>query len=185
MFTITTSQTTEDFLQIIALQKSNLPTQISETEKQTQGFVTVVHSLEDLQKMHQYEANTLIKDSENLAAYVLAMTEKSANDIPILKPMFQLFESIKYQEKMLSNFTYMVVGQVCVAKNYRGQGIFDMAYEAYKQQFSAKYEICITEISVHNKRSLAAHKRVGFQVVHQYPDEFGNDWYIVVWDWQQ
>lgn len=177
------SENTTELQQIIALQAQNLAVNISEEEKKKQGFVTVVHTLADLQKTAKFEANIIAVDGANLAAYVLAMTRHSANDMPVLKPMFTLFESIDFKGKKLSKFNYLVVGQTCVAKPYRGTGIFDESYRAFKNHFSAKYELCLTEISVHNKRSLAAHQRIGFQVVHQYSDTFGNDWCIVAWTW--
>ena len=95
-----------------------------------QGFVTVSHSFDDLNKMNELEAHVIAKDNDRVVAYILAMTVRSRFDIPILLPMFGMFEEVSYENKKIADYNYMVVGQVCVAAGYRGQGIFDSCYAA-------------------------------------------------------
>ena len=45
--------------------------------------------------------------------------------------------------------------------------------------------VAITEILDTNKRSLQAHKRIGFHTIYEYRDEKGNNWVIVLWDWSK
>jgi len=116
-------------------------------------------------------------------AYLLAMTVYSKADIPALIPMFELFDQTPFREKPISGYTYLVVGQVCVDKNYRGQGVLDQCYEAYKKQFQSKYDFAITEIAIKNQRSINAHKRIGFSEIHCYEAPNGEEWSIVVWEW--
>jgi Acetyltransferase (GNAT) family len=184
MITYESSNTTKDLTEIVTLQKENLRQNLADVELQAQGFVTVCHSLTDLEKMNQYERSLVVKDQNRVVGYVLAMTKNSRADIPILVPMFQIFDAIYFKEKLVSTYNYMVVGQVCIGKDYRGLGIFDKAYTAYKELFKERYDFAITEIATANQRSLQAHKRIGFTEIHRYIDENKIEWSIVIWDWK-
>jgi GNAT superfamily N-acetyltransferase len=183
MITYTTSKTKEELKQILALQQQNLAVGLTVEEIATQGFVTVSHSFDDLYKMNELEAHVIAKDNDRVIAYLLAMTARSRFDIPILLPMFDMFEEVEYQHRRIADYNYMVVGQVCVAASYRGQGIFDACYAAYKSFFKDKYDFAITEIATRNQRSLNAHKRVGFETIYSYVAPDGEEWNIVLWKW--
>ncbi|MBL7728333.1 MAG: GNAT family N-acetyltransferase [Dinghuibacter sp.] len=183
MLTYTTSQTTAHLEGIIRLQQRNLARNLEAAEIQEQGFVTVVHRLEDLQRMNAIEQSVIALNETEVVAYVIAMTAASRNDIPILEPMFKLFDEVSFQGKPVSAYRYMVVGQVCVDKSCRGMGVFDACYQLYKKEFAGRYDFAITEIATSNHRSLNAHKRVGFKEIHCYTAPDGEEWSIVVWDW--
>jgi GNAT superfamily N-acetyltransferase len=185
MINITTSSTSQELDGILKLQKQNLKKDLTAEQIKEQGFVTVSHSLEDLEKMHRYEPNIIAKDGEAIAAYVLGMTEQSKNDIPRLLEMYESFDHIIYQGKSVAAYRYIVVGQVCVGQDYRGKGLFDQCYNAYKDYFRPKYDFAITEIASVNLRSMNAHKRIGFKIIYTYTDSSDVEWNVVVWDWKQ
>jgi RimJ/RimL family protein N-acetyltransferase len=137
----------------------------------------------NLQQMHRYEKNIIAKDGENIAGYLLAMTEHSKADIPVLVPMFEVFDEIVFKGKSVAEYKYIVVGQVCIGKAYRGQGLLDKCYAAYRDHFMSRYDFAITEIATSNQRSINAHKRIGFKEVHCYTDPQQTAWSIVIWDW--
>lgn len=180
----TTSTTDKELAEIVALQKKNLPANLTVAEMQEQGFVTVVHSLDDLKKMNLFEQHLVIKDNDTVVGYLLAMTKKSEFDIPVLIPMFKVFDKVSYQNKLLADYNFIVVGQVCIDKEYRGKGLLNESYQAYKKTFSSKYDFAITEIATANQRSLNAHKTAGFREVHQFTDINQIEWSIVLWDWR-
>jgi len=181
----TTSQTDQDLIQILDLQKKNLTQSLSQEEIRREGFVTVNHSVEVLKKMNSHEQSVIAKEDDVVVAYLLAMTQQSKYDIPILVPMFEVFNGVIYRGEKISEYNYLVVGQVCVAKEFRDKGILDECYKEYKKRFENKYDFAITEIAQHNLRSLKAHGRIGFKTIHQYRDPNGTDWDIVVWDWKR
>ncbi len=184
MISYTTSKTEQDLLQILALQKNNLQASLSSEQIASQGFVTVSHSLADLRNMNNIEPHIIARIDGQVVAYALAMTTLSKADIPVLAPMFDLFDSIIFRDRKISEQPYIVVGQVCVAAGYRGRGILDNCYMAYKKHFEGKYDFAITEISKRNPRSLNAHRRIGFEVVHEYQAPDGETWCIVLWNWK-
>src|SRR5712675_2390780 len=117
MYSISTVQHPDELEQILALQKMNLPSNIGLPELESQGFVTVQHSLESLQLMNQLAPSIIIKDNDKVIAYALVMLKSCRNLIATLEPMFAEFDSMNWNEKALDTYKYYVMGQVCVSKN--------------------------------------------------------------------
>lgn len=175
--------TEEDLTGILELQHRNLASNLTEAEKQSQGFLTVSHTMDILKKMHAIEPSIIAKDGQSVIGYALAMTTATKVDFPILIPLFDLFSKIEYQDKVISDYNYMVVGQTCIDKNYRGKGVLQKLYAAYVNRFHLKYDFAITEIATKNLRSRHAHEKIGFQTVHEYSAPDGVGWSIVLLQW--
>ena len=184
MINYTTANTRSDLEGILLLQNVNLALSLTREEIQSQGFVTVNHTYDQLKKLNDYEKHIIAKDKENVIGYVLAMTHHSKTDIPILIPMFTVFSTIMYAGKKITDYDFLVVGQVCVDKNYRRHGIFDNCYNEYEKHYKDKYDFAITEIASTNIRSLNAHRRIGFKEIHTYEGPDKTEWVIVLWDWK-
>ena len=178
-----TTETTTELEGILSLQRQNLPAVLSPEEVTSQGFLTVVHSLDELQQLNDIEPHTIAKENEQVVAYLLAMTKASENSIPILKPMFDLFRIVNFAGRKVSAFQYIVVGQVCVDRVFRGTGLLDACYAFYRKSFAHRYDFAITEIAASNLRSLQAHRRIGFNEIHRYTAPDLQEWVIVIWDW--
>lgn len=179
-----TAKTDTELSQILELQKKNLPQNITEEQKISQGFVTVNHDFETLKKMNLLEPAIIAKESDSVIGYLLAMKPELRNEIEVLVPMFNIFDTITYKAKNLSKYNYIVVGQVCVAEGYRGKGILDAMYKEYKRVLSPKYDFALTEIITDNLRSVNAHKRIGFELLHRYTSPDTRNWDIILWDWK-
>ena len=78
---------------------------------------------------------------------------------------------------------YYVMGQVCVAKAFRGKGVFDLLYQAHRRHLDAQYDCSITEVATRNTRSMRAHDRIGFAVIDRYRDAT-DDWALLRWQWR-
>lgn len=185
MITYTQAKDIKDLEGILQLQKKNLKIGLSTDEATAQGFVWLKHDLKTLKKFNDIEAHTIAKANEKVIAYVLTMTKKSRYDIRDIFPLFELFDQLKYNGKLISSYNYMLVGQVCVAKDFRGKAVFKNSYLAYKQHCSQNYDFAITEISKSNLRSRNAHKKAGFMEIHEYTDPKNDEWVVVLWDWQK
>lgn len=183
MIRYTTSTAESELLGILQLQKENLSGALTKEEMNEQGFVTVIHRYDDLKKLNDIEKHVIAKDQDEVIAYLLAMTQLSKSDIPILIPMFDMFSQVSFAGKTVSQFNYIVVGQVCVGRNYRGKGVLDNCYTLYKDHYKSRYDFAITEIDSNNPRSLQAHKRIGFGEISRYGIPGENEWVIVLWDW--
>lgn len=177
------AETDDELVGILDLQQSNLAAGLTSKELEREGFVTVSHSLELLRELNDIERHVIAIKDGRIAGYVLAMTKASRHRIPILFEMFAEFDRLSVFGHDLRGSAYMVIGQVCVAKEFRGQGVFEGLYREYQRQFSTRYPIAITEVASSNTRSLAAHRKLGFREVAEYTCESGTRWVIVAWDW--
>jgi predicted GNAT superfamily acetyltransferase len=184
MISYTQADGLEELKAVLALQSANLHDHLSKEQIETQGFLTISHSLELLGKMSKVSAQIIAKANDQIVGFCLSMTQEFENEIPILVPMFEMMNNVSFQNKKLKDYHYITVGQVCVADGFRGQSIFDGLYSSFRNQFETDYEMAVTEISIRNTRSLAAHHRVGFVPLEQYTAPNGEVWQIVVWDWR-
>ncbi len=183
-FQIKPIQTEGELQQILTLQAQNLGRNKTPAEIAEQGFLTVQHDTNTLRRMNALEQGILAMSESTLAGYILAMSSAMREAVPILRPMFHVFDAMSYQHQPLSTYRYIVVGQVCVAEAYRGQGLFDAMYNGYRALLSPKYDFAVTEIATRNQRSNRAHQRVGFECLHTYHAPDGEEWNIVLWDWR-
>jgi len=176
------SQSTADLEGILSLQQEDLLTILSEEEKAAQGFVTIPHTLNQLEAMHHIAPHVLAKENEQVVGYVLAMTLASREVVPLMVPLFENFDNSEIESKKITDYKPMVVGQVCVGKSQRGTGLFDKLYAAYREEYASTHDFAITSVALSNYRSLAAHQRVGFKILHTFQDSL-HPWAIVCWDW--
>ncbi|MBM3415870.1 MAG: GNAT family N-acetyltransferase [Bacteroidetes bacterium] len=185
MIVYSTANTPGELQGILTLQRENLARNLDAEEIKEQGFVTVEHGYALLEKLNSCEKHILAKDGQKVIGYLLAMTKDRKNDVPVLLSMFDAFDRVKYDGRKIADYHYLVVGQVCVARPYRGQGILDACYAAYRKHYHRKYDFAITEIDATNLRSLQAHKRIGFIEAERYNGPDGTNWVIVLWDWRE
>ncbi|WP_298238743.1 GNAT family N-acetyltransferase [uncultured Algibacter sp.] len=164
--------------QILELQQANIINSISEKEKLSEGFVTVNHSFETLNAMNNACSHIIAKQNSEVVGYVLSMVSKFKDTIEVLVPMF------KEIDKYLNNeYSYLVMGQICVDKIFRKQGLFRGLYNYMRQELNSNYDVLITEVDTKNIRSLNAHKAVGFQVLKSYKSN-NHDWELLIWNWK-
>ena len=180
-FTITTLKE-KDILNLLSLQKENLKRNLDAETIESQGFVSFVYSPDDIKGMMQAEPQIIAVDREEIVGYALTASLDYAQTVKLLKPLKDKSKTLIYKNTPLSHLRYYIMGQVCVKAGYRGIGAFDALYQGHKEYLSAKYDGVITEIATENKRSLAAHRRVGFTTIYEYYDEVSEkDWEIVFW----
>ncbi|MFZ4543957.1 MAG: GNAT family N-acetyltransferase [Saprospiraceae bacterium] len=179
MLEIRNAVSDDDLNGILKLQQENLPYAISAEEATSQGFVTVIHDFHLLKRMNTAAAHVIAVDGERVIGYCLSMPKEFRNEIPVLVPMFQLFDRLKWDGVPLFDVKYIVMGQVCVAKTHRGQSVFDNLYRSFCDKHRSKFEVILTEIAMRNERSLRAHQRIGFEVIHKYQAEDAENWLVV------
>ena len=181
---ITLVSSGEEVQQILELQRMNLPVILDEKEILEQGFVTVQHDPEVLLAMNQSSPAAIAKHHNRVVGYALVMTTNFRYMVPILEPMFKMIDEFIYDNKPLSSYRYFIMGQVCIAKDFRGIGLVDLLYNELRNRLSKKYELLITEVATRNQRSVRAHQRVGLKAVYSYVDPHGESWELMVWDWR-
>ena len=169
----------EELEQILQLQAVNLRDHVSAEQAVSQGFLTVAHTLDVLERMHAIAPSVIAKDGEKLVGYALVMPVEARAFVPILEPMFQLLETLNWRGRPLSEYRYYVMGQVCVAEAWRGQGVFDALYREHRASYRARFDCTVTEVATRNTRSMRAHLRAGFEPIKTYRDAT-DEWAVVV-----
>ncbi|MBW8242306.1 GNAT family N-acetyltransferase [Muricauda oceani] len=168
------ADTLKELEQILDLQQRNLPKNISAEESTKEGFVTVEHTLDLLKSMNDVCGHIIAVDDDQVVGYALCMHPKFANDIEVLRPMFQ-----EIDKTIEGQVNYMAMGQICVAKSHRGQGLFRKLYHTMKEKLPEGFDTIITEVDGKNKRSLAAHTAIGFQELKRY-HTLDKEWVIII-----
>lgn len=177
------AQTIPELEQVLDLQEANLGRNLSDADKKSNGFVTVKHDLTVLKKMNAAAPQIIAKDGDHVVGYALVMPKEFSAFVPVLIPMFEMFGKLSYNGKKLTGYPYYVMGQICIAETHRGIGIFEKLYAKHKEVYSKQFNICLTEVSSSNTRSMRAHEKVGFKTIHNFNDQTDN-WNIMVWDWK-
>tara|TARA_R100000935_G_scaffold38680_1_gene59951 strand:- start:56281 stop:56808 length:528 start_codon:yes stop_codon:yes gene_type:complete len=172
MITYTLSTSDEELKQVLALQQRNLFASVSEEEQKTEGFVTVQHDFKLLKAMHTKCPHTLAKDGNKVVGYALSMHPGFGECIEVLQPMFEQLRLYP----AYSNF--IVMGQVCIDKAYRKQGIFRNLYKTMQEHLLPDFTAIITEVDAKNSRSLHAHYAVGFEDLGKYATA-GKEWVLL------
>lgn len=182
MVSIRETNSPVDLSNILVLQAKNTKLSLSKIEQEKQGYVSVRHTFDQLEKMNATAAQIIAVDGKTLVGYALVMPRTLKATIPILMPMFALLDTLNYRNIPVKELNYYVMGQICVAENYRRQGVFRKLYEAHRRRFSMTYDCCITEVSSGNLRSMQAHLAIGFELLHTFTDAT-DEWNIVIWNW--
>ena len=76
---------------------------------------------------------------------------------------------------------YIVMGQICIDKNFRKQGVFRGLYNKMKDELKQDYNCIITEVDKENQRSLNAHYTGGFKTLHTFYSN-KQEWEILICD---
>ena len=179
-----TVSTLEEVHQILELQAENLPSALTPDTMARQGFVTVRHDASVLRRMNEVAPSIVAKVAGRIAGYALVMPRSFAGDVPILRPLFEMLDGLSWKGVPLrDNPRWFVMGQICIAADHRGRGIFDGLYRTMAELYGGRFDVTVTEVAGRNMRSLRAHARVGFQPLHVYPDATtGEEWHVIALD---
>jgi predicted GNAT superfamily acetyltransferase len=167
------ANTEKDLEEILDLQGRNLPGQLTKAAMAEEGFLTVTHTLSLLRRMNERCPHIVARVGDQVVGYALCMHPDFSQEIPILQSMFREINS------RIKDQTFIVMGQVCVDKPYRGQGVFRGLYQTMKEELKGDFDLIVTEVDSRNTRSLEAHMAIGFRVIKKYQSD-GRDWYLIV-----
>lgn len=164
------------------LQEANLKRNLTGSEAELEGFVTAEYTIDFLKTLHQGASSIIAKDGDKVVGFALVATKGIRNQHDLLGDLFNSIDKINFQGSLLKNANYVVVGQLCVARNYRGMGLVQQMYNEFRSSLSKEYDYCLTDVADDNPRSLKAHLKSGFEIVDTLVYG-GVSWKIVLWDW--
>jgi hypothetical protein len=181
LVTLAVATTDRHLAGILELQQRNLPRALSAEEQDREGFVFAEHSLATLRRMAAELPQAIALHEERVVGYCLAMSLALRTEVPQLAPMFEQFARCRFRGRPLAELRFVVGGQVCVDRAYRGQALLARLYRQVRDALPAGYALCVTEIAARNRVSLRAHEKLGFEVIARYAAD-GEEWCIAGWD---
>ncbi len=182
---ITKATTDKDLRGILALQFANHRSNLSQDQKKTQGYVTLMYDFDFLKLMTAEHHHVIAKDGEKVVGYTLLMDRSTNHLMKVGSGIFPIFNELVYKGQKLGDVNYVSVGQVCVDKDYAGQGVLTRMYNYYKTSYEKFYDLAMTDIASDNHRSIRGHIKTGFEVIKTFIEpDVGELWDIVVWDWR-
>jgi len=173
----------QSLVQILKLQSQNLKENLSQEERDSQGFVTAKHTFEQLKEINLKENAVIATSYGKVIAYAIAMRRETGKGMPVFDRLFEEVDKIKIGEMKFTHFPYIFVGQLCIAKEFRGQGLVEKLYAFFSAEMQNKYDFIVTDISQENPRSLKAHEKSGYKKIQHFFDFYNNSyWDIVIKD---
>lgn len=155
----------DEILQIKQLQEKNLRQHLREEEAASQGFLTASYPFEYLKEMNAVFPSVIATDDARVVGYALITTQASRNGHDLIQDLFNNIDRCRYHGEILKHARYVVVGQLCVDKEYRGQNLVKRMYDYFASVVRDQYDFMITDVDCDNHRSLKAHAKAGFQVI--------------------
>lgn len=171
------SATAEELDQILELQRKNLPSRLKRSEVRSEGFVTVRHDFPLLKRMHDKCPHVLATQGDTLAGYALCMHPDFRREVTVLRSMFAKLRDILPEQS-----SYLIMGQICIARPFRRKGVFKGLYEFMRSQLRDEFDMLITEVDGENQRSLGAHLAMGFKELMVYKSG-SHKWHLISWKW--
>ncbi len=154
-----------EIFQIKAIQEKNLRQHLTDEEAANQGFLTASYTIDYLKEMNAAFPTVVAKDKDAVVGYAMITTKEVREGHDLLKDLFDNIDRCQYEGKLLKDTNYVVVGQLCVAKAYRGMNLVKKMYDHFAEVVKEKYAYMVTDVDCDNHRSLKAHAKAGFEVI--------------------
>jgi len=161
---------------ILQLQAKNLVSNLKDDEK-ADGFVTTPFTIEQIENLIKLDGVFIAldeNDEDKVISYVMCASWHYWVAWPMFEYMASFLETLEYKNQKLTMDNSYQYGPICVAKEYRGNQIFENIFEFAREKMSKKYPILVTFINKINKRSYEAHvRKLGLEVITEF--EFNNN----------
>ena len=172
----------KDLPQIESLQRANLARNVDDAQKEKEGFVSVETDLPLLSQINRDIGILVAKADDKLVGYEMPLGLEHAAQIPLLDPFIKRFTQLDYEERKIRDSRWVIEGQICVSRDYKGLGISEELHKHFIDMLKGRYDLIITEISDQNPKSLHVHtKKLGMKVCDQYHAE-GRNWFVLMQD---
>lgn len=167
---------------IHALQCANLRRRLPGDEPLREGFLTTEYTPAFLEALHAIAPAIVAVDGGAVVGYALVVPPDARALGPALDGLYGSIDAAIQAGELARGRRDVVCGAICVAKSHRGLGLVTRLYAFMREELAAGYDGVVTDIARENTRSLAAHRRAGFDVRSSIAYE-GQTWDLVACDW--
>ena len=143
----------------------NLIKNVAQSKQESEGFLIANFTRKALKKFNAVCPILLAIQEDEVLGYVIVGTKNSRGIHPVIDSMISDSEKVVEITSLASSDKHLFVIQVCVDSSQRKKGFFQQLYTSLIEKYKNSYKLIITEVVSHNRRSLNAHKRMGFEVI--------------------
>lgn len=164
------AETDGDFQKIFELHNKNIVSSLSH-EDLKDGFLSGEFTLDKLRAMNDSICIMACFSGDDLCGYHIASTPEFNQASPMLMQMMQQFDKIIYKGKPLAEYKCFIAGPSCIAKEYRGLGIYPQLISSlfdFLKDTQNPSRLRISFASELNPRSLNAQKKIGCEIIGEF-----------------
>lgn len=156
--------TNQDMSGVVALQDANLVSNLSSAE-QKDGFLSGAFTAEQFSEMNDDVGILIALDGDVVVGFICIGSVEFNIAYPLPAAMIEAFSNLYYDGRRVDSYVCVIAGPVCIAKEKRGTGLFEIMYNQVSSILPAHVQLITTLVSKSNPRSLRAHEKVGMQVL--------------------
>ncbi|KAJ3320117.1 hypothetical protein HDV06_005682 [Boothiomyces sp. JEL0866] len=149
--------------QILYLSKINNKKNLSPDEL-SGGFTTAEYQLEFLQQLQKETPPVVALQDDKVVGYIIVCSKDLSGGHPYLVEFVDKIERKDYMD--FTKVKYLLVAQVCVAKESRGKGLLSKMYTVMQDQYQ-DFDCAIADVDLKNEPSKKAHYKSGWKVFGQ------------------
>jgi hypothetical protein len=169
---------------ILTLQELYLVSNLSEREKEA-GFVTTPFTTTQLTDIIEQEGLFIAKDGSRIVAYIFAGSWNFFSQWPIFNYITAQFPDLRFLDFNITTTHTFQYGPICIAKEYRGQGLINSFFEFMRIHLVKKYPLSLTFINKINIPSTKAHtEKLKWTIIADFIFN-NNEYYILAYDMNQ
>jgi hypothetical protein len=170
-----------DIPSIRRLIENSLGDNLSEKEKEKEGFVTWNPTENELAEIINDSGIVVSISGEKLKGYAITMSREAGHRNPFFAEMLSQAEKMEFDGKLIADYNYVIFAQICIDKSFRGGMTFVRLHSATQEILKEQnYEIFVGEIADTNRKSLAVHSN--YTDIGTYDSERGIKWHVIVGD---
>lgn len=149
--------TAADYPQILQLQHANTPEQLT-AEQKRQGFIVSKMNESQLDAINHGLGILVADDAGRIAGFVCLHSVADSLPRPaVVDSMLAQLPQALLAGRRLSDLRVFLYGPVCLANDYRGQGLLRQLFVAVRQRTAADFDAGVAFVNDSNPHSLAAH----------------------------
>jgi predicted GNAT superfamily acetyltransferase len=145
-----------DYAVILNLQSANYIANLSSHER-AQGFLSAQFTPEQTSQLAKDLGTIVAVIDDQIVGFVCAFRNEFETGSPVIAKMLESYDCFTLEARPLRAFKSYIYGPVCIAREYRGQGLLRGLYEAQKKGLAGQFEIGVAFVSRSNPHSLDAH----------------------------
>jgi predicted GNAT superfamily acetyltransferase len=146
----------QDYSAIVQLNAANFFANLNESER-ADGFLSALFTAEQIAAMAEDLGITVAITDGLVTGFLCAFRNHFNHGSPVVAKMFESYDRVYFEGRLLSSFNSYAYGPVCIDRAYRRQGLLRGLYEAQKQELAGQFEVGVALIARSNPHSMQAH----------------------------